>query len=75
MAAGRSYALHWGHWSQLELAVSGMGQPWLLLTEATPDVPAACWCLDIEAVICSQKNIPQIPDEEKQKCITVTARH
>jgi len=43
MAAGLGRALRWGGWRQLELAVSGMGQPRPLLTEATPQPPASAW--------------------------------
>lgn len=35
LAARPRWALRWGNWSQLELAEAGMGQPRLLLTEAT----------------------------------------
>ena len=39
VAEGLSCALRWGHWSRLEPAVSGAGQPWPLLTGATPAAP------------------------------------
>lgn len=41
LAAGPSHAVWWGHWSWLELAVSGTGQPRPLLTEE-PLLPAPC---------------------------------
>ena len=44
VAEGLSCALRWGRWSRLEPAVSSMGQPRLLLTEASPAGPAPTPC-------------------------------
>jgi len=46
-SSGMGRALQWGHWSQLKPAVSGTGQPWLLLTEAALQPPANTWAADI----------------------------
>ena len=41
LAEGLSCALQWVRWTQLKASVSGTGQPWSLLTEATPEAPSS----------------------------------